>query len=144
MLRSPVGSVGGCGRTRKGQGPTEPGVWPIRGPYGVAKGARTWLLHCGGVGPSGDWRTWIPKSSRQSHNVLAARLPLFSVGRVVINDFATRALSPPTQCARSRVAPTGVADLGMGAAPVSTSGPDEQSGADGAGSGNLTRPRRGG
>ena len=68
-----------------------------------------------------------PKSSRQSHNVRAARPPLFSVGRVVINDFATRALSPPSQCARSRVAPTGVADLGMGTAPVSIPGPDEQS-----------------
>ena len=79
-----------------------------------------------------------PKGSRQSHNVRAAGPPLFSVGRVVINDFATRALSPPTQCARSRVAPTGVADLGLGrTAPVSTPGPDEQSGADGAGAGTT-------
>ena len=144
MLRSPVGSVGGYGPTRKGHGPTELGVLADQRSLRRGRGGPYSYVALGGVGPSGDWHTWIPKSSCQSHNVRAVRLPLFSVGRVVINDFATRALSPPTQCARSRVAPTGVADLGMGAAPVSTSGPDEQSGADGAGSGNLTRPRRDG
>ena len=62
------GTRSGCSAPRSAQsagtGPLVRGMarlswafWPIRGPYGVAKGARTWLLHCGGVGPSGDWRT---------------------------------------------------------------------------------------
>ena len=62
------GTRSGCSAPRSAQsagtGPLVRGMarlswafWPTRGPYGVAKGARTWLLHCGGVGPSGDWRT---------------------------------------------------------------------------------------
>jgi len=92
----------------RGVQPTELGGWPTRGlPGAWQRGPTTRLLHCGGAGTGAHG--W----PRQSHGVRADIGCYRSVGlRVVINAFATRTLSSPTQCARTRVAPTGAADLG--------------------------------
>ena len=90
-----------------GVDPTELGDWPTRGlPGAWQRGPTTRLLHCGGAG-TGHMGGPLQSHGMQADNWL---LP-FSGGRVVINAFATRTLSTPAQCARSRVAPTGVADL---------------------------------
>jgi len=84
------------------------GGWPTRGL--PRAGHRGPVLGCCTVAGRGLAHTGraVPVSRQAGRHWLL----LFSGGRVVINPFATRTLSTLTQCARSRVAPTGVANLG--------------------------------